>query len=90
MANKKLSQLGFLLSADHAIYERILFYCGWVTSNDLPQDIPRWLVNFGRSGADSISFKHIYIFGIQVTVEVLRGDQKEKIPVILEAKPDET
>lgn len=26
----------------------------------------------------------------QVTVEVLRGDHKEKIPVILEPTPDET
>jgi S1-C subfamily serine protease len=28
--------------------------------------------------------------GEKVTVEVLRGDQKEKIPVILEPKPDES
>jgi len=27
---------------------------------------------------------------IQVIVEVLRGDHKEKIPVILEPKPDES
>lgn len=26
----------------------------------------------------------------QVTVEVLRGDHKEKIPVVLEPKPDES
>ena len=28
--------------------------------------------------------------GKKVTVEVLRGDQKEKVPVMLEAKADET
>lgn len=27
---------------------------------------------------------------IQVIVEVLRGDHKEKIPVLLEPKPDES
>jgi hypothetical protein len=27
---------------------------------------------------------------LKVTVEVLRGDQKEKIAVVLEPKPDET
>lgn len=32
----------------------------------------------------------IYSFGTQVTVEVLRGDHKEKIPVLLEPKPDES
>ena len=29
-------------------------------------------------------------FDIQVTVEVLRGDHKEKIAVMLEPKPDES
>lgn len=30
------------------------------------------------------------LFGTQITVEVLRGDHKEKIPVLLEPKPDES
>lgn len=30
------------------------------------------------------------LFGTQVTVEVLRGDHKEKIPVVLEPRPDES
>lgn len=30
------------------------------------------------------------LFDAQVTVEVLRGDHMEKIPVILEPKPDES
>lgn len=30
------------------------------------------------------------MFNCQVIVEVLRGDHVEKIPVVLEPKPDET
>lgn len=29
-------------------------------------------------------------FALQVIVEVLRGDKMEKIPVVLEPKPDES
>jgi hypothetical protein len=59
----------------------------------LPEDVIRWLIkNFYTSEADSISFSKFVFnyFDIQVTVEVLRGDHKEKIAVKLEPKPDES
>lgn len=38
----------------------------------------------------SIMLISMFLLAIQVIVEVLRGDHKEEIPVVLEPKPDES